>query len=88
MEDLKAKGRIDITLHCSEDGNYDILQCDSGVCWCADEITGEALGEVVPQPMMEMLPCREYLHKYLTYTANSLLLKFAQIMRPWLAIRT
>lgn len=59
MEELKLKGRIDITLHCTEEGNFDILQCDSGVCWCADEYTGEALGEVVPQPMMEMLPCRE-----------------------------
>jgi hypothetical protein len=30
------------------------------VCWCGDEYTGEALGEVVPQPMMEMLPCCAY----------------------------
>jgi Thyroglobulin type-1 repeat len=60
VEELKSNGRIDVTLHCTEEGNFDILQCDSGVCWCADEYTGEALGEVVPQPMMEMLPCCEY----------------------------
>ncbi|XP_059470454.1 uncharacterized protein LOC132193659 [Neocloeon triangulifer] len=57
IEELKKKGRVDVTLHCTSDGNFDTLQCDSGICWCADEKTGLTLGEVVPQPMIELLPC-------------------------------
>ncbi|CAB3388066.1 Hypothetical predicted protein [Cloeon dipterum] len=57
IEALKQQGRVDVTIHCTEDGNFDTLQCDSGVCWCADNITGQTLGEVVPEPMMQMLPC-------------------------------
>ena len=36
-EEIKIKGRDDVTLHCTELGNYEKLQCDNGLCWCVEE---------------------------------------------------
>lgn len=40
-------------------GNYEPLQCDSGVCWCADETTGRIVNgtRAVPQILWTKLPC-------------------------------
>lgn len=58
---LEKSGRIDVTLHCSSNGNYENLQCDSGVCWCANEKTGKVVAgtRVVPESMWKLLPCCE-----------------------------
>ncbi|XP_019933156.3 uncharacterized protein LOC109623117 isoform X2 [Aedes albopictus] len=57
--DLEAAGRQDVTLHCSADGNFETLQCDGGVCWCADPKTGEPWPRVpaVLPSMWQKLPC-------------------------------
>uniref|UniRef100_A0A182YD27 Thyroglobulin type-1 domain-containing protein n=1 Tax=Anopheles stephensi TaxID=30069 RepID=A0A182YD27_ANOST len=56
---LEKEGRFDVTLHCTQNGNYEELQCDSGLCWCADEFTGSVqLGTtVVHDSLWQLLPC-------------------------------
>lgn len=60
---LEAAGRIDVTFHCAANGDYEEMQCDSGICWCAEPTTGtiQAGTIAVPQPLWDMLPCCEYL---------------------------
>ena len=36
-EEINIKGRDDVTLHCTELGNYEKLRCDNGLCWCVEE---------------------------------------------------
>lgn len=38
-------------------GNYEPLQCDSGLCWCAEPKTGQILSTIVTDEMMKFLPC-------------------------------
>lgn len=47
------------TLHCSSDGNYEPIQCDtdSGLCYCVDPQTGSLVGGVVPEDHWKLLPC-------------------------------
>ncbi|KAF4519115.1 hypothetical protein B566_EDAN010537 [Ephemera danica] len=40
---------VDVTIHCSADGNFEALQCSDGVCWCAEPRWGDAIGEVGSQ---------------------------------------
>lgn len=56
---LEAQGRIDVTLHCTSNGNYEELQCDSGICWCANARTGEVVhgSRAMPETMWTLLPC-------------------------------
>lgn len=59
---LEAAGRQDVTLHCTSNGNYEELQCDRDICWCADPSTG-ALVEgtiIVPSTMWQALPCCKF----------------------------
>lgn len=53
--------RIDVTLHCKANGDFEPLQCDSGLCWCADEKTGMIQEDTVgvPEDLWTMLPCCE-----------------------------
>lgn len=56
---LEAEGHLDVTLHCAQNGNYEELQCERDVCWCADPATG-ALAEnttMLPFSMWQALPC-------------------------------
>lgn len=55
--DLLAEGRWYVSLHCDSTGNYEELQCDSGLCWCAEPMTGDLTAPVVPETMMIYLPC-------------------------------
>lgn len=52
-----------MTLHCTQNGNFEELQCDSGVCWCADEYGGDPLigTTVVHDGLWKLLPCCEYM---------------------------
>jgi len=59
VQELQDQGRKDVTLHCNEQGNYEELQCDNGVCWCAEEKTGTPISRILPENMMTMLPCYE-----------------------------
>ena len=51
--DINIKGRDDVTLHCTELGNYEKLQCDNGLCWCVEErygfkiFIGNTIGKIV-----------------------------------------
>ncbi|ODN02213.1 Equistatin [Orchesella cincta] len=56
--ELRAQSLIS-TLHCSPDGNYEPLQCDtdSGLCYCVDPKTGRMDGSAVPQYHWKTLPC-------------------------------
>ena len=31
---MDIEAREDVSLHCTELGNYETLQCDLGLCWC------------------------------------------------------
>jgi Thyroglobulin type-1 repeat len=56
---MEAAGRLDVTLHCKPNGNFEELQCDSGICWCADEFDGHILKGTfaVPESLWSYLPC-------------------------------
>jgi hypothetical protein len=60
VQELQDRGRKDVTLHCNEEGNFEELQCDDGVCWCAEKRTGKPISQILPENMMIMLPCCEY----------------------------
>ncbi|XP_063985399.1 uncharacterized protein LOC135166769 [Diachasmimorpha longicaudata] len=49
--------RPDLSLHCTENGNYDELQCDNGLCWCTNPRTGQPLERIFPESMMKYLTC-------------------------------
>ncbi|XP_043284130.1 uncharacterized protein [Venturia canescens] len=57
----EALKRTGVSIHCSENGNYDKLQCDNGLCWCVEPVTGKPTERVYPESMMRYLPC--YLEK-------------------------
>lgn len=52
----------DVTLHCQSNGNYEKLQCQSGICWCAVPETGDIIlgTRAVPETMWTFLPCCKY----------------------------
>ncbi|CAH2091316.1 unnamed protein product [Euphydryas editha] len=52
----KSQNRIS-TLHCSSNGDYEQLQCDEGMCWCANPKTGQPTVPPIPEPDMTLLPC-------------------------------
>ncbi|XP_041987601.1 uncharacterized protein LOC121739287 isoform X2 [Aricia agestis] len=54
--ELEATGRS-VTLHCTANGDYEPLQCDDGLCWCADPGSGQPTVTPVPQADMKLLPC-------------------------------
>lgn len=58
---LEAKGIIS-TLHCQQNGNYEELQCDAGVCFCVETKTGQlqAGTKVLPDSLWTKLPCCKY----------------------------
>ena len=51
------KERKDVSLHCTADGNYEELQCDNGLCWCAEPLTGQPTQRVYPESLIFYLPC-------------------------------
>ena len=51
------KGRRDVTLHCTETGDYEALQCDQELCWCVNTISGKPISIVVPESLITLLPC-------------------------------
>lgn len=57
--ELEEAGRLDVSLHCLPNGNYEELQCDSNVCWCAEEKTGDVQIDTVAVTihLMTYLPC-------------------------------
>ncbi|XP_043242196.1 uncharacterized protein LOC122391920 [Amphibalanus amphitrite] len=57
VEQLKAEGRKDITLHCMANGNYEPLQCDQDVCFCVNSTTAQPYGATVARDMWKGLPC-------------------------------
>ena len=56
---MEKSGRLDVTLHCLANGNFEDLQCDMGICWCAEQETGNLLHGTfaVPQSLWTYLPC-------------------------------
>lgn len=64
---LEEAGRNDVSFHCAANGDYEEMQCDSGICWCAEPGTGriQAGTIAVPEPLWDMLPCCESLFFYL-----------------------
>ncbi|CRK99450.1 CLUMA_CG012578, isoform A [Clunio marinus] len=55
----EKSGRLDVTVHCLSNGNYEDLQCDMGICWCADESDGHIVKGTfaVPEALWTYLPC-------------------------------
>lgn len=61
--DRFEKEGISHTVHCSDDGNFERLQCDSGICWCANAKTGhiELNTIAVPEFLWDLLPCCKFI---------------------------
>ncbi|KAK0091995.1 hypothetical protein PV326_002402 [Microctonus aethiopoides] len=59
--------RDDVSLHCSENGNYEELQCDNGLCWCVETKTGKPTQRIYPESVMTYLPCYKKKHVGLQY---------------------
>lgn len=61
--EAEQSGRLDTTLRCLPNGNYERLQCDMEICWCADEKTGsiELDTFAVPETLWTFLPCCKFL---------------------------
>lgn len=59
MAELRKMENLITTLHCSGDGNFEPLQCDtdSGLCYCVDPKSGRLNGAVVPAHEWKGLPC-------------------------------
>ncbi|CAB3260379.1 unnamed protein product [Arctia plantaginis] len=55
--ELEAKENRTVTLHCTTSGDYEPLQCDDGLCWCAEPRTGQPTVIPVPEEDMRRLPC-------------------------------
>lgn len=55
---MRCKGHI-AAIHCSQDGNFEPLQCDleSGLCYCVEPETGKLTGAVLPEHKWKDLPC-------------------------------
>lgn len=60
--ELEAAGRRDVTLHCELNGDYEPLQCDDGLCWCAEPKTGQPTVIPVSEEDMKLLPCCKCTH--------------------------
>ncbi|KAI5645499.1 thyroglobulin type-1 repeat domain-containing protein [Phthorimaea operculella] len=58
--ELEKAGRNDVTLHCTANGDYEVLQCDDGLCWCAEPKTGQPTVIPLPEEDMKHLPCCKY----------------------------
>lgn len=58
----ERSGRLDVTLHCLPNGNFEALQCDMGICWCADEQSGFIQPDTVavPDNLWTFLPCCKF----------------------------
>lgn len=56
-EEFHVPARDDVSLHCDHIGNFEELQCDNGNCWCVLPQTGKAVSTVVPESLVELLPC-------------------------------
>lgn len=59
--ELEAEGRV-VTLHCTANGDYEPLQCDDGMCWCAQPKTGQPTVSPIPEEDMTRLPCCKCLY--------------------------
>lgn len=57
--ELRSTQGLTATFHCSSDGNFEALQCDtdSGLCYCVDPKTGRLNGAVLPETEWKSLPC-------------------------------
>ncbi|XP_072947642.1 thyroglobulin-like [Epargyreus clarus] len=55
--EMEAAGNTLVTLHCATNGNYEPLQCNNGMCWCAQPRTGQPTIAPVPEEDMNLLPC-------------------------------
>ena len=49
----------DLTYHCSNNGNFEPLQCNRGMCYCANVQTGQPVSFAVNAAMWKTLPCCE-----------------------------
>lgn len=60
---LETQGILS-SIHCSPNGNFEPLQCNSGVCWCADSQTGRVVNgtRAVPDHMWKHLSCCELIY--------------------------
>ncbi|XP_073947524.1 uncharacterized protein [Choristoneura fumiferana] len=59
--ELEAQGEL-VTLHCTQSGDYELLQCDNDLCWCAQPKTGQPLAPPVHQKNLNLLPCYSAIH--------------------------
>ncbi|CAH0761075.1 unnamed protein product [Diatraea saccharalis] len=55
--EMEVSEKRSVTLHCTRSGDYEPLQCDNGMCWCAEPKTGQPTAGPVPESDMRQLPC-------------------------------
>ena len=46
-----------MSLHCQINGNFEELQCDSGLCWCMDLGTGVPATTTIHENLFQLLDC-------------------------------
>ena len=57
QETGEREARRDVSLHCTEAGGWESLQCDKELCWCVNTVSGAAISNVVPESLITLLPC-------------------------------
>ncbi|XP_057309312.1 thyroglobulin-like [Hydractinia symbiolongicarpus] len=46
---LLKRGLLGVSVpRCDSNGDYSTVQCRKGMCWCADPLTGKAIGQAGP----------------------------------------
>ena len=53
----EREARRDVSLHCTEAGGWESLQCDKELCWCVNTVSGAAISNVLPESLITLLPC-------------------------------
>ena len=58
VDDLKKNpDNMDMTYHCSPNGNFEPLQCNRGLCYCANVYSGQPISYSVAEQWWTTLPC-------------------------------
>lgn len=81
----EMSGRTDVTLHCLPNGNFEALQCDMEICWCADEYDGHILPGTfaVPEALLTYLPCCRLTDVVNVHSSEKNFIIFRQLELSW-----
>jgi len=67
VDELMKKGNYKnqkTSYHCSQNGNFERLQCNDQFCYCADPYTGQSLSVLVPYQLWDTLTCCKWFNAF------------------------